>query len=418
MSDLSGPGAPTAPIERDGLAVVAFSGGLDTSFAVCWLRREAGARVVTVTVDTGGFDADELEAIGARSAELGAEEHIFVDGRQRVYDEHLAYLIKGNVLRGAVYPLCVGAERVVQAREVAAVASARGADLVVHGSTGAGNDQVRFEVAMASLAPQVRCWSPIRDWNVRRAQSAAYLDEQGFPVSAATQDYSINAGLWGVTIGGKETHDPWSYPPETAWPTTVDPADAPIEGTELVISFDAGLPVAVDGAALPALELIEVVRARAAEQGVGRNIHLGDTILGIKGRIAFEASAAAVLVPAHRELEKLVLSGAQRFHKDQLGDLYGAMLHEARHFDPLMRDIEAFLDSSQRCVVGDVRVFLRQGAVTVRGTRSPYSMLAPELARYGEENAMWDGRDAEGFSRIYGTQQLLAGLARQRGEDA
>ncbi len=413
MSDLSG---KTAPIERGGLAVVAFSGGLDTSFCVCWLRREAGARVVTVTVDTGGFDADELQSIAARSAELGAEEHVFVDGRQMVYDEHLAYLIKGNVLRGAVYPLCVGAERVVQAREVAAVASARGADLVVHGSTGAGNDQVRFEVAMAASAPDVRCWSPIRDWNVRRATSAAYLGEQGFPVDAATKDYSINAGLWGVTIGGRETHDPWGYPPEEAWPTTTNPADAPAEGVEITLSFEAGLPVALDGERLPALDLVEAVRAAAASHGVGRDIHLGDTILGIKGRIAFEASAAAVLVPAHRELEKLTLTAAQRFHKDQLGDLYGAMLHEARHFDPLMRDIEAFLASSQRRVTGDVRVHLRQGAVSVRGVRSPYSMLAPELARYGEENALWDGRDAEGFSRIYGTQQLLAGLAERRGD--
>ncbi|MCP4871123.1 MAG: argininosuccinate synthase [Proteobacteria bacterium] len=418
MTDLSGPNAPSAPVASGGLAVVAFSGGLDTSFVVCWLRREAGARVVTVTVDTGGFDAAELEYIAARSAELGAEEHVFVDGRQMVYDEHLAYLIKGNVLRGAVYPLCVGAERVVQAREVAAVATAREADVVVHGSTGAGNDQVRFEVAMASLAPTVRCWSPIRDWNVRRASSAAYLGEQGFPVDASTKDYSINAGLWGVTIGGKETHDPWGYPPEEAWPTTVDPSSAPPEGDEVVISFADGLPVALDGVAMSALDLVEAVRARAAAQGVGRDIHLGDTILGIKGRIAFEASAAAVLIPAHRELEKLVLSGAQRFHKDQLGDLYGAMLHEARHFDPVMRDIEAFLNSSQRTVTGDVRVFLRQGAVQVRGTRSPFSMLAPELARYGEENALWDGRDAEGFSRIYGTQQLLSGLAARRGEDA
>ncbi len=416
--ELTGPGAPTAPIEPGGLAVVAFSGGLDTSFCVCWLRREAGARVVTVTVDTGGFDAAELTAIAARSAELGAEEHVFVDGRQAVYDEHLAWLIRGNVLRGAVYPLCVGAERVVQAREVARVAAEREADLAVHGSTGAGNDQVRFEVAMAALYPGLRCWSPIRDCTGPRADSAAYLGDPGSPVDASTRDYSINAGLWGVTIGGKETHDPWGYPPEAAWPTTVEPASAPADGEEIVISFRDGLPVALDGEELASLDLLEQVRARAAAHGVGRSIHLGDTILGIKGRIAFEASAAVVLVAAHRELEKLTLSNAQRFHKDQLGDLYGAMLHEARHFDPVMRDIEAFLASSQRRVCGDVRVFLRQGAVAVRGVRSPYSMLAPELARYGEENALWDGRDAEGFSRIYGTQQLLAGLAQRRGDES
>ncbi len=402
----------SAPITSDGHAVVAFSGGLDTTFCVAWLRRVVGCRVTTVTVDTGGFDAEELARIEARSTGLGAE-HMLIDGRQAVYDDHIAWLIRGNVLRGAVYPLCVGAERVVQAVESGRVAAERGADLVVHGSTGAGNDQVRFEMAFAALYPQLKTWSPVRDWNLARALSAGWLNDRGIPVSAETKDYSINAGIWGTTIGGGETHDPWGYPPESAWPTTAGPDDAPAGGAEIVLRFEQGLPVALDGEPLPPLELLEAVRAVAASHGVGRGIHMGDTILGIKGRIAFEASAPAVLIPAHRELEKLVLTSAQRFHKDQLGDLYGAMLHEARHFDPLMRDIEAFLASSQRRVSGDVRVWLRQGVAQVRGVRSPWSMIRPELARYGEENALWDGRDAEGFSRIYGTQQLLAGLAEQ-----
>ncbi len=404
------------PIDSDSHAVVAFSGGLDTSFVVLYLRREYGCTVTTVTVDTGGFDAAEVEQIAARSAELGAAEHHFLDGRQAVYDEHLSWLIRGNVLRGSVYPLCVGAERVVQAREVARVAEEKGAHLIVHGSTGAGNDQIRFEVVIGALCPTIPTWAPIRDMNVRRVQSAAYLGEHGFPVDASTKDYSINAGLWGVTIGGKETHDPWGYPPEEAWPTTTNPAEAPNEGVELVLGFEAGLPVSLDGEALAPLDLLERLRATAAAHGVGRGIHLGDTILGIKGRIAFEASAAAVIVPAHRELEKLVLSRAQLFHKDQLGDLYGSYLHEAKHFDPLMRDIEAFIASSQQRVTGEVRVHLRQGVVSVRGTKSRYSMLAPELARYGEENALWSGRDAEGFATIYGTQQLLSGLAGRRGD--
>ena len=412
MIQLDGPHAPKSPISADGHAVVAFSGGLDTTFCVAWLRQVTGCRVTTVTVDTGGFDEQELERIELRSTSLGAE-HVLVDGRQEVYDEHIAWLIRGNVLRGAVYPLCVGAERVVQAVEVGRVAAELGAELVVHGSTGAGNDQVRFEMAFAALYPQLRTWSPVRDWNLARATSAGWLNARGIPVSAETKEYSINAGIWGITIGGGATHDPWGYPPEAAWPTTTTPAEAPDEGVEIVLGFEQGLPVSLDGQALPALELVEAVRAVAASHGVGRDIHMGDTILGIKGRIAFEASAPAVLIPAHRELEKLVLTSAQRFHKDQLGDLYGAMLHEARHFDPLMRDIEAFLLSSQRRVTGDVRVHLRQGAAQVRGVRSAWSMIRPELARYGEENALWDGRDAEGFSRIYGTQQLLAGLADQ-----
>jgi len=398
--------------------VVAFSGGLDTSLCVLLLRREVGCKVTTVTVDTGGFDAEEIAYIESRSKELGAAEHICTDGRQDVYDQHIAYLIKGNVLRGAVYPLCVGAERVVQGRQVAAIAAARGADLILHGSTGAGNDQVRFEVAIAATRPDIPTWAPIRDLGITRQQSTDYLRAAGFVVDDKTTDYSINAGLWGVTIGGKETHDAAAYPPPEAWPTTVAPEDAPSAGVSLRIGFDDGLPVSVDGRPLQPLELLSELRSLGEAHGIGRDIHLGDTILGIKGRIAFEAPAAAVLIPAHRELEKLVLSRLQSFHKSQMGELYGMLLHEAGWFDPVVRDIEAFLDSSQRRVQGEVQLFLRQGHVSVRGVSSPFTMMAPELARYGEENALWDGRDAAGFARIFGTQQLLAGLAeRRRGEN-
>ncbi len=394
---------------------VAFSGGLDTSLCVLLLRREVGCAVTTVTVDTGGFDGDELDYIERRSKELGAEEHILVDGRQAVYDQHISYLIKGNVLRGGVYPLCVGAERVVQGREVADVAASRNVDLILHGSTGAGNDQVRFEVAIAATRPEIATWAPVRDLGITRQQSTDYLRGAGFVVEDKTTDYSINAGLWGVTIGGKETHDAAAYPPPAAWPTTVDPQDAPEQGAGLRVGFVAGLPVSLDGREMAALDLLDAVRVLGEQHGVGRDIHLGDTILGIKGRIAFEAPSAAVLIPAHRELEKLVLSRLQLFHKNQLGDLYGMLLHEAGWFDPVVRDIEAFMDSSQRRVEGEVELHLRQGSVSVRGVASPFTMMAPELARYGEENALWDGRDAAGFAKIFGTQQLLAGLAQRRG---
>ncbi len=403
------------PVPRGSQVLVAFSGGLDTSFCVLWLRNEWACSVTTATVDTGGFDEAELRTIAERSRELGAVEHVLIDGRQQVYDQHIRYLIEGNVLRGGSYPLCVGAERVVQAREAGRVAAERGIGLVVHGSTGAGNDQVRFEVAIAATQPGLRSWTPIRAMNIRRDQSAQYLTDRGFPVSAARKDYSVNAGIWGVTIGGKETHDSWAWPPAAAWPTTVTPEDAPVDGDLMILRFEAGLPVALDGHVLEPLPLLEAVRARAAAQGVGRGMHVGDTILGIKGRVAFEACAAAVILPAHRELEKLVLTRDQQLHKAHLADFYGVMLHEARFFDPVMRDIEAFLDSSQRRVDGEIRVVLRQGSVQVHGVRSPWTMMAPELARYGEENALWDGRDAEGFCRIYGTQQLLASLAERRG---
>ena len=395
-------------------AVVAFSGGLDTSLCVLLLRREVGCTVTTVTVDTGGFDAEEIAYIEQRSKELGASKHILIDGRQAVYDRHIAYLIKGNVLRGGVYPLCVGAERVVQGREVAEVASTLGADVILHGSTGAGNDQVRFEVAIAATRPDIPTWAPIRDLGITRQQSTDYLRGCDFVVEDKTTDYSINAGLWGVTIGGKETHDPAAYPPSEAWPTTVEPEQAPVAGQSIKITFEKGLPVALDGCEKSALDLLETLRSVGEEHGIGRDIHLGDTILGIKGRIAFEAPAAAILIPAHRELEKLVLSRLQLFHKNQMGELYGMLLHEAGWFDPVVRDIEAFMDSSQRRVSGEVEVHLRQGNVAVRGVSSPFTMMAPELARYGEENALWDGRDAAGFARIFGTQQLLAGLAARR----
>ncbi len=395
-------------------AVVAFSGGLDTSYCVLFLKEELGCRVHTVTVDTGGFDAQEVQAIAQRSRDLGAVEHTHLDARQAVYEGFVARLIQGNVLRGAVYPLCVGAERVVQGTEVGRLAGELGASLIVHGSTGAGNDQVRFEVAIAATQPDIPTWAPIRDLQLTRAQSAAYLEEKGFPVSAETTAYSVNAGLWGVTIGGKETHHSELYPPEEAWPTTVAPEEAPEAGLSLHIGFAGGLPVSLGGAAMAPLDLIESLRAQAAAHGVGRGIHLGDTILGIKGRVAFEASAAAVLIPAHRELEKLCLSRVQQREMARLADLYGAMLHEAQWFDPAVRDIEAFFDSCQRRVEGEVSVYLRQGLVEVRGVSSPWTLMAPELARYGEENALWDGRDAAGFTKIYGTQQLLAGLAERR----
>ncbi len=409
--------ASDVPITRDGHAVVAFSGGLGTSYCVAWLRREVGCRVTAVTIDTGGFDEADLERIAARSRELGAE-HVLVDGRQRVYDDHVAWLIRGNVLRGAIYPLCVGAERVVQGREVGQAAAELGAGIVVHGYSGSGNDQVRFEMVFAALYPHLRTWSLRRDQDLSREQITAWLRNEGVPVPDKSRDYSVSAGIWGLTIGGSEIHDPWAYPSGAAWASTTDPSKASSWGQQMVIGFERGLPVSLNGAEMAPLELLEAVRATAATHGVGRGIHLGDTILGIKGRIAFEAPAPAVLVPAHRELEKLVLSAAQRRLKDRLGEAYGTMLHEGRYFDPVMRDIEAFLASSQERVTGDVRVLVRQGLVEVRGVRSPYSMVLPELARYGEQTALWDGRDAQGFSRIFGTQQLLSGLAgkRRRGD--
>jgi argininosuccinate synthase len=386
--------------------LLAFSGGLDTSYL---LRRfvAEGHEVHAVIVDTGGLDDAERARIEARARALGAFDFACVDARQRVYDQHIAWLIRANVKRGGVYPLCVGAERVVQAQAVAEEARRRNADAVCHGSTGAGNDQIRFDVAIRTLMPGARILTPIRDERITREQSAAYLAEQGFPISAARKDYSINQGLWGVTIGGRETHDAWEYLPEEAWPTTVSPAAADPAGQTIVLRFHEGLPA--DG-----LAAIEPLNALGAQHGVGRGMHLGDTILGIKGRIAFEAPAAAILIEAHRELEKLVLTRWQLTQKEMLGSFYGQMLHEGNWFDPVMRDIEAFLTSSQQRVTGEVRVHLAQGRIEVHGVRSPWSLMDAGAGTYGEENRLWTAEDARGFSAVWGLQGVLAERARGR----
>jgi len=384
--------------------VLAFSGGLDTSYL---LRRfvSEGHDVTAITVDTGGFSTDEQAQIQQRAAELGAARFEWIDSRERVYRQHIAYLIKGNVRRGGVYPLCVGAERVVQAQVIAERAQALGAEAVAHGSTGAGNDQIRFDVAIRTLLPGVRILTPIRDERITREISAAYLAAEGFPVSAARKDYSINQGLWGVTIGGKETHDPWQNIPAAIWPTTIDPAKAPEGGADCVITFEQGLPVG-------GLQTVISLERLGAAHGVGRGYHLGDTILGIKGRIAFEAPAAEILLTAHRELEKLVLTRLQMSVKDGLAQSYGAMLHEGLYFDPVMRDMEALIDSSQNVVTGDVRVHLERGRVEILGLRSRYSMMDERVGKYGEDNSLWSGADARGFATVYGLQGVLAARAR------
>lgn len=391
-----------------GPIVLAFSGGLDTSFCVPFLRETTGRDVVTVTVDTGGLDADAHETLSAKSHALGAVAHYTLDGKDRLWADHLAYLIKGNVLRGGVYPLCVGPERVVQARAVGELATRLGASAIAHGSTGAGNDQIRFDGALRILAGDVAILAPVREHGFTREHMAGYLAERGYEVSAARASYSINKGLWGTTIGGAETHTTHLPLPEHAWPETVAPAAAPTEGVTLELAFEAGLPVALDGVAMDGVALVEALHVLGAAHGLGRGMHVGDTILGIKGRVAFEAPAAAILLPAHRELEKLVLSRWQQVQKQPLADFYGMLLHEGQHFDPVMRDIEAFLDSTQQRVEGTVSVHLRQGATTVLGAASPYSLFNSGVASYGETNALWDGRDAAGFARLHGLQGLLA----------
>lgn len=388
--------------------ILAFSGGLDTSLCVVYLREELGYDVITATVDTGGFDAEELRFIEQRSSELGALEHITIDGTEELFDNWIRHIIAANYLKGDVYPLCVGVERVVQAAHMVKIAQQHGAKAIVHGSTGAGNDQIRFDVVIRTLAPELEIIAPIRDLGWGREEEADYLAKHGFEVDASTKRYSINAGLWGTTIGGGETKTTEEVVPDHVYPATKNANDAPAEAHEVRIHFTRGIPDALDGEALAPIPLLRKLDALAAEHGVGRGIHLGDTILGIKGRIAFEAPAALTVIDGHRELEKLVLTKWQQFIKDQVASFYGLALHEGRYLDPSMRDIEALLNSSQERVTGEVTVRLHRGVHQVVAATSPYSLLDASRAAYGEETGLWDGRDAEGFARISAIQSMLA----------
>ena len=386
--------------------VLAFSGGLDTSFCVPFLRETHGAEIVTVTVNTGGATRDALDEVGRRARSLGAVDHVEVDARASVFDEHVAWLIRGNVLRGEVYPLSVGAERTRQAIEVARVAQRIGADAVAHGSTGAGNDQVRFDVVLRVLLPGVPILTPIRDHALTREAVTAWLGERGLPVPEGSGTYSINRGMWGTTYGGAWTHDPWTAPPDDAWglPVPAPPA------RDVIVSWKDGLPIALDGAAMPGHELVEALGETTRAYGIGRGIHLGETVLGIKGRIAFEAGSPLVLIAAHRELEKLVLTRWQMFWKDHLGRFYGERLHEGQHLDPALRDIEAMMASSQAKVEGDTRVRLDEGRFLVTGVRSPHALLRDDAGRYGEAPALWNGDEARAFAKIAAIPAMLSTL--------
>ena len=380
--------------------VLAYSGGLDTSFLVPWLAEHQHRPVITVTVDTGGIDAAASAALAERSRALGALSHTQVDARAAYFEQVLRFLIMGNVRRGQLYPLCVGAERVMQAQTLARIATELGSDTVAHGCTAAGNDQVRFEVALRTLAPALKVLAPVRDQAFRREDELAYLRERSLPVPPTGAKYSVNRGLWGVTIGGKETLTSAGSIPDDAWILTRGAFAHARPPERHTLSFREGRPVALDGKADTAVGIIEALEALAAPFGIGRGIHLGDTIIGTKGRVAFEAPAAEVLLTAHRELEKLVLTGRQQRIKELVAQTYGDLVHEGQLLDPVCRDIEALLSSSQQRVTGDVHLVLQTGNVFIAGVESPWSLMAASRGVYGEAAGEWSARDALGFSRI------------------
>ncbi|HVN43247.1 MAG TPA: argininosuccinate synthase [Steroidobacteraceae bacterium] len=380
--------------------LLAFSGGLDTSFCVPWLAETYGRPVVTLTVNTGGIDEEAARVLAERAKQLGAVEHHLVDARRAYFEQVLRFLVMGNVRRGNLYPLCVGAERVLQAQTVAEFARQLGTDAAAHGSTAAGNDQVRFEVALRTLAPELEILAPVRDQAFKRPEQLEYLKARQLPIPPFGAAYSVNRGLWGVTIGGKETLTSDGCIPDAAWVLTRDAFSNPQPAERHTIGFEAGIPCSLDGRHLDPVSLIEQIETIGAKFGIGRGIHLGDTIIGFKGRVAFEAPAAEVLLTAHRELEKLVLSARQQRTKDLLAGPYGDLVHEGQHLDPVCRDIEAFFISTQARVTGEVHVLFRPGVVFIEGTSSNYSLMKASKGAYGESVGEWSPTDAHGFSKM------------------
>src|SRR5512138_2222180 len=391
----------TLPAGNDPV-LLAFSGGLDTSFLVPWLSAKYERPIITVTVDTGGIDAEATKVLAERAQALGSKDHIQIDARKDYFEQVIKYLVIGNVKRGQMYPLCVGAERVMQAQTIAEYARKIGTKVVAHGCTAAGNDQVRFEVALRTLAPELTILAPVRDQAFKRPEQLKYLEERQLPIPPHGAAYSINRGLWGITIGGKETLTSEGSIPEHAWVLSKTAFTNPCPPESHTIGFEQGVPVSLDGAMLDPVSLIEQLEAIGAKFGVGRGIHLGDTIIGTKGRVAFEAPAAEALINAHRELEKLVMTGRQQRIKEMLSGPYGDLVHEGQHLDPVCRDIEALFGASQARVTGEVTVQYRPGSAFVAGVASPYSLMTVSKGVYGEAAGEWTAADALGFSKMVG----------------
>lgn len=376
--------------------VLAFSGGLDTSFCVPYLKNEKGLEVHTIMVNTGGFSETEAKAIEERALTLGAASHVTVDASHTYYKKGLKYLIYGNVLKNATYPLSVSSERVFQALEVYKHVKKLGASYVAHGSTGAGNDQVRFDIVFEILAPEVQIIAPIRELSIARQDEIKYLNDHGFNFSWEKAKYSINQGLWGTSVGGVETLSSEGYLPEEAYPIQVTK-----HGHEHVkIGFKAGEPVSLNGNEMDPVELIKQLHAIAAPYGIGRDTHVGDTIIGIKGRVAFEAAAPLILIKAHHLLEKHVLTKGQLYWKDQISYWYGQQMHEAMYLDPVMRDMEAMMDNMEQFVTGEVEIELMPYHFSVLGCSSTHDLMNSKFGSYGEINRSYTGQDVVGFTKV------------------
>ena len=384
--------------------VLAFSGGLDTSFCAKYLSEDKGYDVYTAVANTGGFSEQDLKVIEDKAYRLGAVSHVALDVTQEYYEKSIKYMVFGNVLRNGTYPISVSSERIFQAIAIINYAKEIGADFVAHGSTGAGNDQVRFDLTFDVLAPEIKILTPTRDLLLTREYEINYLKDHGFDADFKKMEYSINKGLWGTSIGGKETLKSEQTLPEEAYPSQVEK-----QGEETVtIEFEECEICAVNGQKNSnKVILINQLEAIAGKFGIGRDMHIGDTIIGIKGRVGFEAAAPLLIINSHKMLEKHTLTKWQQYWKDQLGNWYGMFLHEAQYLEPVMRDIEQFLQSSQKNVTGTVIVKLRPYGYTLVGVDSTFDLMKTDFGEYGEINRAWSADDVKGFTKILGNQMKI-----------
>lgn len=376
--------------------VLAYSGGLDTSYCAKYLSKEKRSEVHAVSVNTGGFSKEEIANIEQRALQLGASSYTSIDAVQTFYDTVVKYLIFGNVLKNNTYPLSVSAERIVQAIEIVNYAKSVGAKYIAHGSTGAGNDQVRFDMIFQIIAPEIEIITPIRDNSLSREAEIEYLKQNGVDYSWEKAKYSINRGLWGTSVGGEETLTSQKPLPDSAYPSQLQEQEA----SEVKLTFDKGELVAIDGQKATPVENIINLEALASKYAIGRDIHVGDTIIGIKGRVGFEAPASLIIIKAHHLLEKHTLSKWQQFQKEQLGNFYGMLLHEGNYLDEVMRNIEVFLTDTQRNVSGDVFISLHPYRFQLNGIASEHDLMNASFGSYGEINKGWSADDAKGFIKI------------------
>jgi argininosuccinate synthase len=380
--------------------VLAYSGGLDTSYCAKYLSKEKGFEVHAVSVNTGGFSNKEIQTIKEKAINLGASSYISIDAVETFYQKVVKYLVFGNVLRNNTYPLSVSAERIVQAVEIVNHAKKIGAKYIAHGSTGAGNDQVRFDMIFQTLAPEIEIITPIRDNKLAREAEIEYLKENGVDYPWEKAKYSINKGLWGTSVGGDETLTSNLPLPDAAYPSQLQQK----EPSEVKLTFKKGELVAINDKKDNPVSNIEKLEAMASKYAIGRDIHVGDTIIGIKGRVGFEAAAPLLIIKAHHLLEKHTLSKWQQYQKEQLGNFYGMLLHEGNYLDEVMRNTEAFLTDTQKHVSGDVFVGLYPFQFRLHGIASPHDLMNASFGSYGEMNKGWTADDAKGFIKILSNQ--------------